>query len=65
MVSFRHPQPSLLVLTYNSKHWAELFLPFHVIVSFRSTTSGPQSTPRQALLFTLYGSRSFSVSLLT
>jgi amino acid transporter len=65
MVSFPHPQPSLLLLTFNSKHWAEPSLPFHVIVSFRSTTSGPKSTPRQALLLTLYGSRSFSASPLT
>lgn len=65
MVSFLHPQPSLLLFTFNSKHWAEPSLPFHVIVSFRSTTSGPESTPRQALLLTLYGSRSFSALPLT
>jgi amino acid transporter len=65
MVSLHHPQSSLLLLTSNSKRWAEPSLPSHVIALFRSTTSGPQSTPRQALPSTLYGSRSFSALPLT
>ena len=66
MVGLLHAlETYLFLLNASSKHWVEPSSLSHVIALSLSTTSGPSSILRQALLSMLYGSRSSSASLLT